>query len=207
MKSFSIIAKLVTGVMMGLLVIGFTGCATTYNVVTDFDKSTNFQAYKTWRWYQDQPIAKDSTNRRYTTFLDKRVKNAVEAEMQRRGFTKAAASEKPDMLLAYDFTIDNQQRLHPNFMSIPSIGYGYWYGYRYAYTYNRLYNASTVQDYQEGTLLLDVVDAKSNELIWRGTSATAATERSLTDEKVQAIVSSILAKFPPQAEERATARR
>ncbi len=193
--------------MMGLLVLGFTGCAASYNVVTDFDQSTNFQTYKTWRWYQDQPVAKDSTNRRYTTFLDKRVKNAVEAEMQRRGFQKASASEQPDMLLAYDFTIENQQRIRPDFISIPSIGYGYWYGYRYAYTYNRLYNTTSVQDYQEGTLILDVVDAKSNELIWRGTSATSARERSLTDEKVQAIVSSILAKFPPQAQERATARR
>ncbi|WP_165864959.1 DUF4136 domain-containing protein [Rufibacter latericius] len=207
MKPFNKIAKLITGVMMGLLVLGFTGCATTYNVTTDFDKGTNFQAYKTWRWYQDQPVAKDSTNRRYTTFLDKRVKNAVEAEMQRRGFQKASASDKPDMLLAYDFTIENQQRLNPNFVSVPSIGYGYWYGYRYAYTYNRLYNTTTLQDYQQGTLILDVVDAKSNELIWRGSSETAASERSLTDEKVQQIVSSILAKFPPQEQERATARR
>ncbi|WP_460894702.1 DUF4136 domain-containing protein [Rufibacter soli] len=207
MKAINRWKKGVMSVMMGLLVIGFTSCASSYNVATDFDKATDFQAYKTWRWYQDQPVAKDSANRRYTTFLDKRVKNAVEAEMQRRGFTKATGKEKPDMLLAYDFTIENQQRLRPDFISVPSIGYGYWYGYRYAYTYNRLYNTTTVQDYQEGTLILDVVDAKTNELIWRGTSATSANERSLNDERVQKIVSSILAKFPPQTGERATARR
>lgn len=210
MKSFSRIRKWVTGVMMGLLVVGFTGCAASYNVITDYDKTTDFQGYKTWRWYQDQPVAKNdsSSTRRYTTFLDKRVKNAVEAEMQRRGFTKAAATETPDMLLAYDFTIENQTRVRPDFVSVPSIGIGYWYGYRYAYSYNRLYNTTTVQDYQEGTLILDIVDPSSNELIWRGSAYTTANERSLTDEKVQEIVTSILAKFPPQTNaEKATASR
>jgi hypothetical protein len=200
------VAKVAAGLMMGLLVVGFTACSPSLYVSTDYDKATNFQQYQTWNWYQDQPVAKSDSTRRYSTFLDKRIKTAVENEMARRGFKKASGLDKPDMLLAYDVTIDNVQRVRPDYVNVPMIGYGYYYGYRYAYRYNRLYNASTVQEYQEGTILLDIVDAASNELVWRGTSQTSASEKSLNQEKVQEIVNSILAKFPPQTDNRTTAQ-
>lgn len=186
--------------------MGFTGCAPSFNVSTDYDEATNFTQYQTWSWYQDQPVAKSDSTRGYSTFLDKRIKTAVENEMARRGFQKATSRNQADMLLAYDVSIDNVQRVRPDYISVPMIGYGYYYGYRYAYTYNRLYNNTTVQEYQAGTIILDIVDAKSNELVWRGTGQTSASEKSLTQEKVQEIVTQILAKYPPQGP-KATANR
>ena len=208
MKRASRTLKSVFGMILVLLVLGFTGCAPSFNVSSDYDQATNFQQYKTWNWYQEQPIAKSDSSRRYSTFLVKRIKTAVETEMARRGFTKATSKANADMLLAYDVSIENVQRVRPDYVSVPMIGYGYWYGYRYAYTYNRLYNNTTVQDYQAGTIILDIVDAKTNELVWRGTGETTGNEKSLTQEKVQEIVTQILAKYPPQAESsRATAKR
>ncbi|MGV3538296.1 MAG: DUF4136 domain-containing protein [Rufibacter sp.] len=198
MKKQSRILKSVLGLVLGLLVVGFSGCAPSFNVSTDYDQATNFQQYQTWSWYQDQPIAKSDSSRRYSTFLDKRIKTAVENEMARRGFKKASSRDQADMLLAYDLTIGNVQRVRPDYISVPMIGYGYYYGYRYAYRYNRLYDNTTVQQYQEGTLILDIVDAQTNELVWRGTSETTGSERSLNQEKVQEIVTHILAKFPPK---------
>ncbi|QHL87826.1 DUF4136 domain-containing protein [Nibribacter ruber] len=202
------ILKTMVGLAMSMLIVGFSGCAPSILVSSDYEKTTNFAQYRTWRWYQDQPVAKSDSTRRYSTFLDKRIKNAVEAEMNRRGFQLASGSQQPDMLLAYDVTIENMQRVRPDYVSIPTIGYGYWYGYRYAYTYNRLYNNTTVQEYQAGTIILDIVDAKSNELVWRGTGQTTGGEKSLTQEKVQAVVTQILAKYPPsRSNEGATANR
>lgn len=206
MKLSSKIWKSVAGMMMVLMVAGFSGCASTYNVTTDYDQSTNFQQYRTWNWYQEKPVAKSDSTRRYSTFLDKRIKTAVEAEMARRGFEKADASQA-DMLLAYDVTFENYQDVNPSFTSIPSIGFGYWYGYRYAYTYNRMINTTSAYNYREGTILLDIVDRKSNELIWRGTGETTGGEKAMTQEKVQEIVTKILAKYPPQAGTSATASR
>lgn len=208
MKTQSRTLKSVVGLVIGMLVLGFAGCSPSFTISTDYDDTTNFQQYQTWNWYQDQPIAKSDSNRRYSTFLDKRIKTAVENEMARRGFQRAAGTKKAAMLLAYDVTIENVQRVHPDFVNFPGIGYGYWYGYRYAYTYNRLYNNTYVQDYQAGTIILDIVDAKSNELIWRGSGQATGGEKSLTQEKVQEMVNQILAKYPPQAKSaRATAKR
>ncbi|MFC6996261.1 DUF4136 domain-containing protein [Rufibacter roseus] len=198
MRQSSRLLKSMLGLAMVVLVMGFTGCAPTFNVSTDYDKATNFQQYQTWSWYQDQPVAKSDSTRRYSTFLDKRIKTAVENEMARRGFTKADSRKEADMLLAYDVSIESMQEVRPDYMTIPSIGFGYWYGYRYAYRYNRLYNNTTVREYQEGTIILDIVDTKSNELVWRGTGQTTGGEKALTQEKVQEIVTQILAKYPPQ---------
>jgi hypothetical protein len=198
MNSPNSVLTYLMGWTISLLILGFSGCAPSIHVSSDYEKNTNFAQYRTWRWYQDQPVAKSDSTRRYSTFLDKRVKTAVESEMARRGFQLVTGSQKPDMLLAYDVSIENVQRVRPDYISIPTIGYGYWYGYRYAYTYNRLYNNTTVQEYQAGTIILDIVDAQSNELVWRGTGQTTGGEKSLTQEKVQAVVTQILAKYPPK---------
>lgn len=57
-----------------------------------------------------------------------------------------------------------------------------------------------VSQYQEGTLVIDIVDFQDKEMVWRGLG-TAVLEGNSNPEKIQAkvdqYVSQILAKFPP----------
>jgi hypothetical protein len=58
-----------------------------------------------------------------------------------------------------------------------------------------------VRQYEEGTLVLDIVNAKSNQLMWRG-SAQAEINRQLKPEerekRLQEAIGKILAQFPPK---------
>jgi hypothetical protein len=47
-----------------------------------------------------------------------------------------------------------------------------------------------------GTLLIDVIDAHTNELIWRGT-ASGIVDPGKTAEQIQDVVARMLVNFPP----------
>jgi hypothetical protein len=74
--------------------------------------------------------------------------------------------------------------------SYPRYPYGGWYG-----------GQVDVYQYNEGTLIVDIVDAKTNQLVWRGT-ATKTIDESASPEQREAnlkeVVSRIFEKYPPK---------
>ena len=109
-----------------------------------------------------------------TTFELERVTNAVETGLQEKGFQRAANA---DFLL----------KVFAGKGLTLSSGYG-WSGME-----NRRY--------EEGTLVIDMVDPISNRLLWRGT-ATKTLDANPTPEQQAAniarAVRAVLEQFPPQ---------
>ncbi len=71
------------------------------------------------------------------------------------------------------------------------------YGYRYGRYGRRVGTYTTVQKYQQGTLVVDLVDAKEKELVWRGW-AKGEVNDSVGKEKIDDTTAKILAEYPPQ---------
>ena len=71
---------------------------------------------------------------------------------------------------------------------------GGWYGYRWRYWGGGM---TYVNSYPEGTLVIDIIDRRSRELVWRGVGAGAFSKMNPTDEKVQEKVTRVLRDFPP----------
>src|SRR6188768_3895080 len=153
-----------------LLALFLTGCVATtpVEVSTDFDRSVNFGQYRTFKWFQDKPTAGVDSAYKYNTFLDQRIRNAVEAQLTRRGLTKTESNS--DLLIAYDVKVITKQSARPDYAYAPGFGYGYsyWYGYRYDYGYSRFNRPMLIEEYKDGTIIIDLVDAKDKQLIWRG---------------------------------------
>ena len=58
-----------------------------------------------------------------------------------------------------------------------------------------------MREYREGTLILDVVDASSNKLAWRGTAQAELSEKSdakKSQKLINEAVDEMLEKFPPK---------
>jgi len=75
--------------------------------------------------------------------------------------------------------------------------YGY-YGYPGWYPTD---SAVYVQQYKEGTLMIDIIDRTGKKLIWRGTGEARLSEHSTADDRRKAIdeaVRKVLAGFPPK---------
>ena len=173
-----------------LLLLGPSGCTTAsrVGVTNDFDHSVNFRAYKTWAWYPQQPRdAESGPAKGYESFLDKRIRNAVAAEMTRKGLTEV--DKAPDIYVAYSARVEDKQQVSPYYN-----GMGYPYGYGYG-SYGR--NYSPVTQYKAGTVVIDVIDARRKELAWRGTGQAQVNQNTIDEAESNRIVNGILSTYPP----------
>ncbi len=170
-----------------LICIGFAvSCATIYDVKYDYDKKTDFSQLKTYDWM----VVPDSV--KMDDFVIVRIKEAVNAELHSKGLK--LTSESPDFLIAqHTATKDKVQVNDWGYDYGPYRGYrgGYW-GSRNVSTYN----------YEEGSLILDFVDAESKKLIWRGTAKAEIQNINSSEKSEQLInkaVKKILEKYPPSS--------
>ena len=160
-------------------------------VTNDFDHSVNFRAYKTWAWYPQQPgDAESGPAKGYESFLDKRIRNAVAAEMTRKGLTEV--DKAPDIYVAYSARVEDKQQVSPGFNG---LGYPYGYGYGGFGGFGR--NAMPVTQYKAGTVVIDVIDARRKELAWRGTGQAQVNQNTIDEVESNRIVNGILSTYPP----------
>jgi hypothetical protein len=178
-------------IIIVLFFVSFTvSCSSTYDVRYDFDPQTDFSVYKTFNWMEVPNKAGISG------LVIQRVKNAVNAELEAKGLVMA--SNNPDLLIAEHLGKDVQVQI---------VDWGYEYGRRgyrgrgYGRRYGGPRNVSAYK-YEEGTLILDFVDATTKKMIWRGV-ATAEVQNPDTPEKSQKLaneaVKEILKDYPPSS--------
>ena len=178
-------------IVAAALWLGTTACTTTsrVGVTQDFDHAVNFRAYRTWAWYPQQPSdTEGGPAQGYESFLDKRIRAAITAEMTKKGLTEV--QKAPDVFVAYNTRVEDKQQVSPYYN-----GLGYPYGYGYGF-YNRGY--TPVTQYKSGTVVIDIVDARHKELAWRGTGMAQIEQNSISEPEAYRIVGGILATYPPQ---------
>jgi hypothetical protein len=170
-----------------LTVIGMVSCKPTLKVSTDYDRSANFSNYKTFSLYYLV------TNRHVSELNEERIWNSIRMEMIKKGYKEN--DKNPDIVLNAVSVLKNRK-----YVSATSNVYGYGGAYRpYRYWGGATSGTATFQtnQYKEGSLMIDVVDAKNNRLIWQGTgSAEMEKKPKNPDEAISKAVSKILADFP-----------
>jgi hypothetical protein len=167
-----------------LSVLGFlilTSCSSVY-VNTDYDKKANFAAYKTYAYN------KSSIDKLEISDLDKkRILYAIDAVMPTKQFSK---SENPDVLI----NIFTKERERVDVYN--NMGWGYGFGWGWGPNWGMGYSRTTTTP--EGTLYIDIVDAKTKELVWQGIgTGYLTTNVEKKDERIAEFVTKILEKYPP----------
>jgi len=141
--------------------------------------SYDFSKLKTYRW-ADIPSKADAD-----PLVVQRVGAAVETQLKEKGY--ALAEGAPDFLVAT--YVGRHTRIQ-----VADWGYGYGHG--------RWYGGGglDVYQYEEGSLVVDIVDAHTKQLAWRGT-ATGIVDPGATPEdrtkKINKAVAKIFEDFPP----------
>lgn len=188
--------RLLSSALLALALLAAAGC-TTVRVKTDHDPDREFSGLRTFAWLEpplrEQPkpeTGEDVDPFAHNTLLDKRVRSAVEAELTGRGYAPAAEGETPDFLLRYHVILRDRTVSQPVF-----VGGGY---HRYPYSYSGYYGTYT---YEEGTLVLDVIDPGSRQIAWRGWGRGRTGDEHLGAEEVKTYVAEILERFPPEPAE------
>jgi hypothetical protein len=164
-----------------------TSCETPIKVTTDYDKSVNFSRYTTFAMLtlneKDQSISQLNANR---------ILKAVKTQMLAKGFEEDTAS--PDMKVNVVTIMTNKQEISAN-----TNNYGYGGAYRpYGWGAGSGYTTVDVKDYTDGSLIVEVIDASNNQLIWEGVGNKDIDGPSKNpDETIPAAIAKIMKDFPP----------
>ena len=174
-----------------LLLVALGGCSS-IEVSNDYDASASFAAYRTYAWVP-KPEERTGDLRLDSPLLHDRIREAVERHLAAKGYTKAE-SGSPDFLVTYHVAVKGK-------LNVSTISnYGYGPGYRGA----RMAGPGTttyVHEYEEGSLLVDIVDPTKRQLVWRGTARAEVPPTSTPEErtaKIDEAVGKILEGFPPK---------
>jgi Domain of unknown function (DUF4136) len=162
----------------------FAGMASAQQVKTDYDRSANFALYKTYSW--EHVETKDPLN------VD-RLKHAVNAVLATRGWTPVDAGADV-AVVAMEITRD-QQTLNTFY-----DGFGGGWGWR-RFGGGGFGEATTTTDtYKVGTVVVDLFDTKTKQLIWRGAASDTLSDNS--DKNIKNLnesVDKMFKHFPPGA--------
>ena len=162
------------------LAVALSGCATLKTSVA-WDEKADFSGYKTWSWKDDGSIRDPVWNRR--------IQSVMEDELARHGLTRRA--ENPDLLVVVHARITAETRVD-SYSPAWGYGYGYW----------AAPSLTTVYEIPVGSMIIDLVDAKKNELVWRATAndtIRANKENEEREQRLREVLAGLFAGFPPAA--------
>ena len=172
--------KQTLAVAAALTLIGSVAFA--QDVKVDFDKDANFTAIKTFAlkigtsW--DNPLS------------EKRVTAEIEKALTEKGWTTASEATADAIVVLHGAT-DVKKDLNTFY----SGGYG---GYGWRGMGGMGSSSTTVTEYTVGTLVVDIFDAKSKELLFRGTASDEISDKMEKNQKKLAKASDKMFKdFPP----------
>jgi len=191
MKRLSVILLVI------LFAIPFLPGCSTLKVSYDYDKKVDFNQYKTYQYYG---WAKNSD--KLLSSLDKeRVEDAFVQEFKKRGLTYT--KENGDLVVALFFVTKEKSETTANTTGVGAYGgyYGGYYGYGPRWGWGPGFNYSTTtftsHNYTEGTLIVNVFDAKAKKLIWEGIATDVLKDKPAgQEERIKHAVAKIMENYP-----------
>jgi hypothetical protein len=163
---------------IGMALLGATALVG-QQVKTDYDRAADFSQYKTYSWQKVQtqdPLWVD------------RIEQAVNADLTTKGWTQVPSGGNV-AIVAIEMT-QNQQRLDTFYN-------GFGGGWRWGGGFGD--STTTIDNYKVGTLVVDMFDAKTKALIWRGSSSDTLSSKSDTNIKnLDKGVKKMFDQFPPE---------
>ncbi|CUJ23721.1 Uncharacterised protein [Achromobacter xylosoxidans] len=177
----------------GSLVTILAACASSPAIKSDYDHQADFSRYRTFGYMS--PLGTDKAG--YSTLLTERLKDATRGQMEMRGYVYDAAN--PDLLVNFNGKL--QQKTQVTEAPPPPMGpyygyrsgfYGGWPGYGWG---------DTVYQYTEGTLNIDLVDARRKQMVWEGVAVgeVQKPDTATSSQNIDKAVAGIFAKYPFRA--------
>lgn len=174
--------------MLLFAVISLVSCAPSLKVTSDYDKNVSFQNYKTFGIYHNDTIKSS-----ISSLNQDRIINAVKAQMTKKGYTE---SSSPDVWVNTTAILKDMKSVSAN---TNYYGYG---GYYRPYAWGGGFGASStttydVQNYKDGSIIVDVVDANSKKLVWQGIGNKEIDKPSKDpDAAINEAMGKIMESFP-----------
>ena len=178
------------GLALAAAAVLSAAACTSVTTNVDYDPATNFASYKTYAF-------KDVHGR--GEFQMKRVEAAIEKSLTAKGLAKmdAKGETKPDLWVVLHARLKNDKQI-TSYNS--GWGWGWGWGWR-GWGGGGGISTACIYDVPVGTLVVDLVDTKEKELVWRGFASRDVSSSETTQEReeiTQKAVDKLFEGFPPK---------
>jgi hypothetical protein len=187
--------RLYKGALAAAAALLIGACTTSPTVYRETNPAATFSTYKSFGFLS--PLATDKFP--YESLLTQHLKDSTRQAMESKGYRYSASA--PDLLLNFYVNIQDKQDVRTTPGSASYAGYGYpggYYGYRTGYY--RVFNTTTVEtvNYKQGTLTIDLIDAKQKVLAWTATAEGRISNNALKDPgpAIDTLVTSMMSPVP-----------
>jgi hypothetical protein len=176
-------------ILSSLFIVGtLASCAPAITVKYDYDPKVNVRQFSTYRIEADRqrnadPIVGSNLNQR-------RIADALDVSLKARGY-KPVTQGEADLVVRFFMDSKDRQQVQSSGMYSP---YSWWYGGMGNNVYSR--------QYEENRVVINVVDARSNDIVWQGWATGQLNNRNKERDRDQAFretVTSIMKNFPESA--------
>ena len=158
-------------VFVGLALSGATAGAAEIKV--NYDRRADFTRYRTWRWRKGTPAANPAA--------DKQLRDAIESRLAARGLSRVES--RGDLEVVYHAAAENK-------IGVEKLGYK---------QPDFEAHATRIRYLSVGTLVLDMIDASSGKVVWRGEAQDATTPAPRAMERmIDEGIAQLLEDFPPE---------
>lgn len=174
------IATFITGVLL----LGAVTFAQSVNF--DFDKSANFAAFRTYAWVPGAAVP--------DRFSNDRIVAAIDSQLALKQLREVGRSANPDLLVAYHAAFDRN-------LEITGFSSG-WGGFRFPAAGGYSTGMARTNEIVTGTLIVDLVDARTRTIVWRGSAAKdidPAAKPEQRDKNINRAAAKLFKNYPPQA--------
>ena len=164
----------------GVALIGTVALAQTVNY--DFDRAANFAKYKTYAWTRGTELSDPLSHQR--------VVRSIESQLGLKGLNKVDAGSAPDLLVAYHTSFEKNLQINAW-----SSGYG---GPRFGGLRS---GTATTQEIVTGTLVVDMLDAGSKNIVWRGLASgelNRAAKPETREKNINKATAKLFKNYPPK---------
>ena len=141
----------VTVIFAAIAAVAVAGCAT-MTVSSHIERGINFSEYVTYDWGPPDNLPVGDPRLDNNPFFTDYLQGAIEKRMAAKGYDRAVAGGA-DLLIHYHASVSQK-------IDVDDVDHRY--GYCYENCEPRYFN------YEEGTLVIDLVDTNTNKVIWRG---------------------------------------
>jgi hypothetical protein len=177
-------------------IVLMTVFGTAQDVRYNFDKTADFNAFKTYKWV----ALKDA--QKIDSIRDKEIKQNVDSELATKGLTKTE-SDPADLYIGYQAGIGTEKQ----FTSYDT-GWGYgpgWYGGGWYGGAGGGMTTGQTSTIYTGQLALDMYDSKNQDLIWRGVVSKTIDPEAKPDKQAKNLnkaITKLLKNYPPEKKEK-----
>lgn len=180
---------------------GLSACSPAVNV--EQRANVDFARYRTFDFAETEVKTNGDRNPLLRSpIAQDHIKQAIAGELAKRGLREVEAN--PDVLVSTHTFVEQAERTVYDTYPGPNYAYPYAVGYRgrflpinYGYWYTpAYYQAPRTEQYREGTLIIDFIDARTNNLVWRGSMADPVDDPARLGSDFSKSAKEILDKFP-----------